>query len=279
MREEALNIGVNQSVVGILSRPDMGQRAEGSPIVLFFNAGFLHRVGPFRLWVDLSRALTQSGYTSFRFDLNGLGDSTECENASDFSVVAIRNIREVMDELQSRIGAREFVLVGLCSGADYGHPAMVADPRIRGGVWIDAFGYRTPWFHVQRQLQRLLSARRLKNIVQNALRNESRTSDFPDDGVREFPTQAKSQAEIQALLADGRRLFFVYTAGVPDYFNHERQFWGMFPKLKPVASLRYRYFPETDHTFSLVNERREVQDEILRFIVKEPAPIPQPKTP
>src|SRR5690606_12602260 len=57
---------------GLLSLPSSGS----NPIaIVFFNAGFIHRSGPYRLFTRLSRVLAAAGYAVLRFDLPGVGDA------------------------------------------------------------------------------------------------------------------------------------------------------------------------------------------------------------
>ena len=53
MKEEIVTFGTNHQMVGVLSATEDSSKR---PVVLMFNSGFLHRVGPFRLWVDCARA-------------------------------------------------------------------------------------------------------------------------------------------------------------------------------------------------------------------------------
>ncbi|MGZ3689715.1 MAG: alpha/beta fold hydrolase [Bdellovibrionota bacterium] len=269
MNEQAIQLGRDgQKMTGILSVPP--GISDSAPVILMFNAGVLHRVGPFRLWVDIARQLAAQGLPSLRFDLHGLGDSPALEGSrSDPFEQATADLSDVMDEVERRLGKRRFIVFGLCSGADYAHPAAKSDPRIQGLVLIDGYGYKTRSYHVHRQLGRVLSARRWKNLMKRTfLRGEATppTEAFKGADSREFPPATQVQTEIEEFLAQGRRLLFIYTDGVPEYFNHETQFWEMFPRLKPSAQLKLRYFARTDHTFALVSDRKELAQTLVEFV-------------
>jgi len=262
MIEEAVNF---KNMTGILSS---GSQNADAPVVLLFNAGFLHRVGPFRLWVDVARTLAETHVPSLRFDLAGLGDSPAPpdSDANDDPVVrTITNLRQAMDFVEGRLGKRDFLVFGLCSGADYAHPAAVADARIRGIVFIDGYGYRTPGYHFHRHFKRLTSLRRWINLTRRTVyREPAFFNDFTED-LREFPPRARIQTEILDFLRAGRRLHYVYSGGVPEYFNHARQFWEMFPLLQPSSGLRCTFFGKTDHTFALVRERAMLIGLLVEF--------------
>ena len=72
MNEEVVKMGKGAQLTGILSR---GTESNHSPVVIMFNAGLLHHVGPFRLWVTLARELARKNIPSLRFDLYAQGDS------------------------------------------------------------------------------------------------------------------------------------------------------------------------------------------------------------
>ncbi len=265
MNEEVVKFGKSEQLVGVLSS---GQEEPDAPVAIFFNAGFLHRIGPFRLWVDVARELACKNIASLRFDLHGLGDSPALSFGGDAVKSAISDLSEAMDLVESRLGKRSFVVFGLCSGADYAHPAAKADPRIRGLVMIDGYGYKTKSFFIHRQLRRMFSFRRWMNMAKRAVRRHEEVSleVFKGEDARQFPASDQIQSEILSFLDEGRRLFYIYTAGVPDYFNYQNQFWEMFPKLKSRSGISYSYYPKTDHTFALVRERAELTGRLVRFM-------------
>jgi hypothetical protein len=263
LNEEVMTFGPERQLVGIFSPNAVNADA---PVVLMMNAGYLHRVGPFRLWVDLARQLAEQGIPSLRFDLAGLGDSASAREDSNAVKNAVDCLVAAMDDIERRIGKRQFIVTGLCSGADYAHPAAKADSRIRGVVFIDGYGYRTRSYSIHHQLKRALSPRRWKNLISGAWSRDERVPAMATSDVRDFPPAAQVENELITFLEEGRRLYFIYTAGVPEYFSYEQQFWDMFPKLKPHAGLRYQYYPKTDHTFALVQERAELAGQILSFV-------------
>ncbi|HHO68021.1 MAG TPA: alpha/beta hydrolase, partial [Gammaproteobacteria bacterium] len=73
MKERVVTFGPERNLVGVLTQPD--QVRPDLPVLVFLNAGLLHRVGPYRMHVDLARQLAARGYASLRFDLSGRGDS------------------------------------------------------------------------------------------------------------------------------------------------------------------------------------------------------------
>lgn len=65
MTEQALRFGPEKKLIGILNCPERFEK--DFPTALILNAGIVHRVGPFRIHVDLARALAnQYRKPSFR---------------------------------------------------------------------------------------------------------------------------------------------------------------------------------------------------------------------
>ena len=57
--EELLSFGEGDNLAGVYCAPPTAERT-GTGLVLL-NAGLLHKVGPFRMWVDLARRLASRG--------------------------------------------------------------------------------------------------------------------------------------------------------------------------------------------------------------------------
>jgi alpha/beta superfamily hydrolase len=112
------------------------QVSREQPVVILLNGGIIYRVGPNRLYVNVARALAGANFTNLRFDFSGIGDSTMGE-AAGYSDVQMQDAIEAMDFLEKQTGARRFVLIGLCTGADVSIKAALADPRVVGIMAIN----------------------------------------------------------------------------------------------------------------------------------------------
>ena len=74
--ERVYHFGPSDSLLGVVTLPP-GDRLEAStrrPFVIILNAGLVHRVGPFRMTVELARQLAKRGLRVMRIDQAGLGD-------------------------------------------------------------------------------------------------------------------------------------------------------------------------------------------------------------
>ncbi len=118
---EQLCIHKQTQLFGILNLPvNFDFDSYQGPVIILANSGSVHRVGPNRVYVELARELSNSGFPSFRFDLTNLGDSVqglpEDEN-HPYPFQATEDISEIINYLEDKFNLRQFVISGLCSGA------------------------------------------------------------------------------------------------------------------------------------------------------------------
>lgn len=112
------------------------------PIVVLLSPGIKMRVGPHRLYNRITLALNDLGFTVFKFDFFGLGDSEgEIEHRFLHEVYRdtetgrfVNDSLDALDWLESNRGANEFLLAGLCGGAITGLLLAQNDPRVKGLV-------------------------------------------------------------------------------------------------------------------------------------------------
>ena len=156
MRERALLFGERKSLVGVVTEPAAPAPPE-RPAVLFLNAGVLHRVGPNRIHVRLARELAHHGFVSLRFDFSGLGDSRPRADSTPFAQAAVAETRQGMDVLAASHGARTFLLVGMCSGADNALRAAGHDPRVAGASLIEPYSVPASGFLLYSYRKKILN--------------------------------------------------------------------------------------------------------------------------
>jgi hypothetical protein len=128
--EQAVRLG-SKRLFGIAGQPKEG--AEG-PVFLFVSVANEHRIGPGRLWVDLSRRLAAAGFQSVRLDLGGVGDSPGPVLAPS-DVYSYQAVDEVVQAAQAVMDGdpARVVLVGVCSS---GYHTLEAAARLSpGGVY------------------------------------------------------------------------------------------------------------------------------------------------
>jgi alpha/beta superfamily hydrolase len=124
-------------LLGIIEQPESNPK---NIAVLLLSPGIKMRVGPHRMYNKLARELVDQGFTVFRFDFYGLGDS-EGELEQDILVDVYNSIQrgrytddtiDAMDWMSETYGIDHFILGGLCGGAITGMLAGCFDDRVKG---------------------------------------------------------------------------------------------------------------------------------------------------
>lgn len=107
-------------------------------VIVLLSPGIKSRVAPHRLYVKMSEAFARMGYTVFRFDPEGIGDS-EGEIHEDLMADVLGGVEfgrfvdstlDALDWLGREMGATRFIVGGLCGGAITGLLAAAKDERI-----------------------------------------------------------------------------------------------------------------------------------------------------
>jgi uncharacterized protein len=126
------------TLFGILHRPERTRVSDVA--ILLLSPGVKMRVAPHRLYVKMAERFVAMGFTVFRFDFHGLGDSegeatdtylADLYGATQFGRYVPDTIA-AMDWMQQAHGISRFVAAGLCGGALTGLLAAERDPRIAG---------------------------------------------------------------------------------------------------------------------------------------------------
>ncbi|MBV9878971.1 MAG: alpha/beta fold hydrolase, partial [Gemmatirosa sp.] len=258
--ERVVTFGAHGGLVGILTVPT---RPSGAPrAMLMANVGTHHRVGPYRLWVDMARALAADGWHVLRFDHAGLGDSAPRPDAVHGDAEGARDLREAMDWLAARHGIASFSLVGFCSGVDAAHVVAVEDARVAAAAFIDGHSYPTAGHRLRRVLRlsqgprwsRWLS-RRLRQLQPGALTRAELARDGASVFDRRPPTRRRFRADVASLAARGTRLLFVFTGTADPRFSAPRQLFETLGRGVPCTGIAVERYAEADHLFSAVAHR------------------------
>ena len=137
IRERVFLICQEPDLFGVLTEPNDNVTAD-LPIILLVNAGSAYRIGPNRLHVLLARQLASQGFRCLRLDLHGLGDSVasgrEGENGP-YVASAFRDIEKAMQDMETQLGVKRVVLMGLCSGAYF---AFQSAAQISNSVLVES---------------------------------------------------------------------------------------------------------------------------------------------
>ncbi len=267
-KETIVQFGDGADLTGVFSSPNDSVHAGPVPILL--NAGIVHRVGPFRLHVDLAREFAKRGIASLRLDISGLGESSVRRQVAEHESRAVLDLREAMDFLQNRFGTDQFVLIGLCSGAFNAHHTALADDRVAGAVFLDGIVYRTSGYYRRLLWQRISRLRPWRNALKRRLTAEQPRSDKQQGdllGEEEFfvndSSVEQTAAEIKSMIDRGMQMLFTYTEGYDD-ISGRQQFREMFG-ITPSDQVQVDYLENCEHTFRLTQNRQQIVQRIAEW--------------
>ena len=159
VQEEVVQLG-HRGLVGILTRPVGGSRGT----VVWLNSGSEHHVGPGRAWVEYSRELALSGFTSFRLDFSGWGESPDRGHVPGrpYDQHGVGEVGEAVAALRD-LGHSRIVLAGLCAGAWIALRAALS-VQVEGVVALNPQMYWQPGDPVEADIVAETRARRLPEI-------------------------------------------------------------------------------------------------------------------
>jgi hypothetical protein len=256
--------GGSRQLFGILTSPECGVAETG---VLFFNAGLLHNVGPFRLYIDLAVRLGEAGIPTLRIDQSGKGESMPRTGLSRVETVR-EDFQDCLAELQ-KIGVNRVVLIGLCSGADDAFEVLHEPYRPTGIIMLDGFARKTARFFVNRYGPKVLSYKAwLRLIGRVAAKNSGGDqSSWVDEeiNIRDWSSNAEMIKRIDDFLLDGGHMLAVYTHG-QSYYNYEGQLREVLSARIPPAALEEIYFEDADHTYTSERQREELVSSVVRWV-------------
>ncbi len=267
-----------ETLVGVLHEPVDGNAQPCNNLgVLVVVGGPQYRVGSHQQFVHLGRSLAVAGYTVFRFDVRGMGDSTG--DLRDFEHLQADIASAIDAFLRVARGVSRVVLWGLCDGASAAllYLQDKRDPRICGlcllNPWVRSEASlattRVKHYYMQRLLQATFWRKLFSGKVARAAASELASS---------------LTRTVQARLGLGRAASAVQSA--PPYQARMARAWmdGRLPLLLILSRHDYtaKEFSETvatdarwhgalsrprlraetldaDHTFSTPEARRSVE--------------------
>lgn len=296
VRESVLRFGANDALLGVLAEPS--QVDPDRPVLLLLNTSVIHRVGPNRMYVPMSRSWAAAGFAVFRMDLSGLGDSPLPgwqARQRMYSKDGVKDARAAMDFLSTRLGARRFVLIGLCSGAYMAFHTGLEEQRVMAQVLINAqtfdwkegdsvdvgrkLEYKSFRFYARaafkrKTWERLLQGEvRWKGILEalsiRALRY-ARTS--LAHRVARFRSQhglaGTTISRFKKLLGRGVRVFLIYSQEDPGLDELALQVGRNASRLRAHRAFRIELIEGPDHTFTPIWSQKRVE-QLITDAVKE----------
>lgn len=226
---------------GLFAMVSQPETPTGLPVVVLLNAGLVHRVGPFRLYVPLGRTLAAAGFPVVRFDQPGVGDAPNKDDPDEAGVVS-----RIFDELAANLHSNDFIVGGLCAAADLAWRVAHQDKRVRGLLLLDPVALGGFWFQLGklRLFMRRKPSTWLAMIQRSFNRKKPANADF-----RDWPKPDEVRSEFARFLSDGIAVLAIYTGGAAPYFTHARQIEATFGEGARDPRVQFEYWPECDHTF------------------------------
>jgi alpha-beta hydrolase superfamily lysophospholipase len=254
------------------------------PMIVLFNSGTVHHVGPNRLYVTLAREFAALGFPTVRCDLEGLGDSVQRGTGREnhpYPDSAVPDARQILHSLRERYGVRSFVLMGLCSGAYTAFQAGLVEPALVSELvlinpltwrWVEGDAVDTQHFsavaHYKGTMRRLDSWKKLLRgqvnlvylggVVLSHLRKQvmSRVSALNE---LLFPSRGP-------LLSRQLRQLFAAKQKVALFVSSNDPGWDMLQdgarqtarRALKTGDLALQFIDEADHTFSREAARRRL---------------------
>ena len=245
---------------GLFAMATQPETPTGLPVVVLLNAGLVHRVGPFRLYVTLARTLAAAGFPVVRFDQPGVGDAPNKDDPDEAGVVS-----RIFDELAAILYTNDFIVGGLCAAADLAWRVAHQDKRVRGLLLLDPVALGGFWFQLGklRLFMRRKASTWLAMIQRSFNRKKPANTDF-----RDWPKPEEVRGEFEKFIADGIAVLAIYTGGAAPYFTHARQIEGTFGNAARDPRVQFEYWPECDHTFMLSADQARLIDTIRQWSVK-----------
>lgn len=258
MKETPVLFGPDRSLVGVVSTPM--EEGKLAPVAcLMLNMGANYRVGPHRINVKLARQMAHQGVSSIRFDLAGLGDSGPPSGSNHFMTQVVLDVQAAMNLVETMLGIRRFIVIGLCSGAANGMATAMVDPRIVGLLMFDAYSFPNRRSRLELSLLRALAIPTNPAVIGKTLRWLQRKfsakaaaaaapADFLEPVSRAVIEETFHRSMTQ-LVGRGVAMFFLYT-GTQHVRDRNRDQLGRFANEAYARQIEYRFIGEIDHSLT-----------------------------
>jgi dienelactone hydrolase len=223
----------------------------------------------------MARRLAQDGHVALRFDFSGIGDSEPRKDSLPFVESAPVEVVAAMDLLQKKFDIPNFILIGLCSGADMAFKVAGLDSRVVGIVQLDPYAYRTFGYYVRRYGPKLFNPMAYINSIRARRRNaaiarqrssqEHQETYTAPEYRRIFPPRETVEAQLRALVDREVAMLDIFSDGQPDHINHAAQYARAFPSIRFGELLTVEYVRYAAHTFTDLADQARIEEVVARW--------------
>lgn len=266
--------GQRASLTGILTYGSPTDPAS-RPCILIPNSGVIRKVGPARLSVNQARYLADEGFDVFRFDFAGVGDSPARTDGQSLGEGVILDLQETMDHLESVVGYRKFVVIGLCSGADNGMRTAEIDDRIIGVAMLDPTIDRTMKWYLIRVWSLVSSWTFVRSILtfqhprlRQLIRwntGKSVSGEKPELYQVAYSDRQRIARCLGSLVDRRTRLFVAFTGSWGFIYNYPSQFYDVYNEIKFGDCLELTHRPEADHCYLDSAHRKTLLEDLAKW--------------
>ena len=264
MKEEVFRYGENNRGFGMVSLP---ADLDNAPVVVAFNAGLIHREGPYRLNVHLCRTLADCGFIAIRIDLSGKGDTPAREGLTNRESVAL-DWKYIKESINDRFGKRSLTLMGLCSGADNAIKVTAEENDVRGLILLDPVSSTDAGFERRVLKGKLTNIHKWLNLPANLWRRFRRRIGRETDpyahvlGLRDEPTSEDTQRCFAHIVNNHGRVLAIFTSQQAERYNQE----GQFARAMDIAGFdrccEEVFWPQVEHLYPVQVHRERLVEKI-----------------
>ena len=271
--EKAVVISANPQLMGVYTNQHKyDKKINQLPTIILLNSGLLGHIGPFRLYVRMARKFADMGFNTLRFDLSGIGDSERHLDVRTREEQHMGDIKNVLDYLEKEEGSSKYIVMGICTGADNAHKAMLKDKRIVGAVSIDGYAYKTPRYYFNLYAPKLISYSSWKTLTKQVfnkikLKFEPEKDVIPQNIEYRWvePTKEKTEKDYKVFIERDANLLAVFTASWP--YNYLSQHSDSFKNIPFGKNIQVAYLENAEHIFPLAEDRTHLMAEIVNWLV------------
>lgn len=291
--EEIIHFGENESLFGVVTH--CKKPINQGDLVVFLNCGAEHHVGPHRMYTQFSRQLSEEGYSSVRFDIEGIGDSVSIgrnEENEAYSPVVLSDIKEMLKRTKME-GYKRFLFVGICAGA---YHSFIANSKISlegivGAVVVNPlvfeWNYEKPSSQsqsikdqgeVSRYKKNLFSISTWKKIFSGKIRiidNIKVLLNLLFYRSKKLFSQmlAGNKNPVSQSLQDidffGRRIDIILAKSDPGYEILLSEARRMVKRLQKKNVLSVNFIEEADHGMSKSPMRKKLYEQLLKKVTEQ----------
>ena len=253
---------------------------------ILLNAGALRRIGPGRLWVELSRDWAARGRGDAADRPRGprrrrrRPDSVRRHGAL-YTLALVDQALASIDELERRGLPPSFLLAGLCSGAYWSFHAALRDPRVvatyllnpRALIWDDSLDKERE----ARKMRGVLSGSSWRQVLRGEVSPKRMGQIVRAGTTAPFRARAAAvvrrdrQRELDRALGrmrdTGKRMVLVFGGNEPLHEELERE--GRLADLEQWPNTELAELPGNDHSFRPIRSQHYVHAVLERALDRE----------